>query len=122
MDSIDRLIQQIKASTKSESEAKPDDTLPYPTKEEIRALNHVSRQMIQNYNNKDFPVEAWNGDIYRIVFEEITKHAFKINEDPWDVFAVFLGKLHGLKIVKTQEGEYAVMIVKNGKSLPGCSE
>lgn len=116
MGSIENVIQfhsKIAEKHNEEINAPAEETIvQYPTEEEIRVMNALIEQYTEKHPDDILPFTMWNGDCYHSVFEEMSRYAEEIGVDPWDAFALFVNKLHGWRMEKTEAGEVVVRFRK----------
>lgn len=78
--------------------------VPYPLPDEVDALYFFSKQ-VEDELGKPAPLPLWTGETWQMFFDEIVfPYAEKVNLDPFDVFAVFLSKINGMKFIRDEEG------------------
>ena len=85
-----------------------EDMIAYPTNKEINIMNALVDQFAEEKPDLPIPVNMWNGDCYKTIYKEMSAYAKEIDADPWDVFALFINKIHGLKIEEDENGSVTV--------------
>ena len=88
---------------------KGTDMITYPKVEELSIMNFLVKKYNEEHPSDPIPAEMWNGDCYKTIFNEMSDYAKEIDADPWDVFALFINKIHGWKMIL---GEDESIIVK----------
>ena len=84
----------------------------YPSKLEILVMNSMIQQARDQAPDDMVPFNMWNGDCYKRMFEEMSRYAKEIDEDPWDVFALFINKLNGWRMEIDDKGGVTVKYSK----------
>ena len=76
----------------------------YPTKKEVQIMNFLINRIVERNPDEMVPYNMWNGDCFQVMVEEMSRLAGELEEDPWDVFALFLHKINGWHIEEKPDG------------------
>ena len=103
---------KAKFATVKSLETVPKTTTPedysycvtFPLPDEIEALYFAAKQY-EDDSDEAAPLPLWTGKVWEMFFEEIIyPYAGETGLDPFDVFAVFLSKMNGMKFNRDEEG------------------
>lgn len=68
----------------------------FPSKEEIYKLKEASKSLPRD---DIIPISLWDGECYKMLFEMCSVYAKEEDLNPWDIFAVTIGKIHGFEVL-----------------------
>ena len=88
-------------------ELTPEDynnCVTFPLPDEIEALYFAAKQYEED-ENEPAPLALWTGETWEMFLDEIVfPYADEANLNPFDVLAVFLSKMNGMKFNRNEDG------------------